>query len=167
MRKSNAFLFIVPLLLFLPGKSEAQDESRLYLNAGYVTNLSKCDECDKRDTGFSIRAGLFTTGRLGFYAGYLRFKEHHSPNIDYDDEGTLLIAGMDFLFASAGGVDWYAQVGLAREEFKSTYTSGRTEPETQIKPDFGLLLNIKHFNVLMAWQPSDPPHFNIGIGITG
>jgi len=26
--------------------------------------------------------------------------------------------------------------------------------------------NIIHFNVLFAWQPSDPPHINIGVGIT-
>lgn len=167
MKKPNAALFLVSLLLLLPGRIEAQEGERLYLNAGYVTNLSKCDECEKRDTGFSIRAGLLTTGRLGFYAGYLRFKEHHSPNAEYDDEGTLLIAGVDLRIFRTGGVDGYAQLGLAREEFKSTYTSGRTDSETQIKPDFGLLLNINHFNVLMAWQPSDPPHFNIGIGITG
>ncbi len=165
MEKSHVLLLVVPFLLALPSESEAQDRVRPYLNVGYVTNISKCDECDKADTGGSIRVGLFTQGRLGFYAGYLWFKEHHPDYIDYDDEGTLLIAGIDLRFLRTGGVDWYAKLGLTREKFTSTYPN-RTESETSIKPDLGLLLNINHFNALFGWQPSEPHHFNIGIGIT-
>jgi hypothetical protein len=167
MRKPSAFLFVVPLILLLPRGSEAQEHARLYLNAGYVTNLQKCDACDKADTGFSVRVGLLRTGRLGFYAGYLRFKEYNVPTTGYDDEGKLIIAGVDLRLLETGPVDWYAKFGLASEEFISTYYNGRTESETNIKPDIGLLLNISHFNALLAWQPSEPSHFNVGIGITG
>lgn len=165
MRNSSRLLLLVPLLLTLPDESQAQDRVRPYFNVGYVTNISKCDECEKADTGGSVRVGLFTRGRLGFFAGYLWFKEHHPDYIGYDDEGKLLIAGVDLRFWRTGGVDWYAKLGLAREEFTSTYP-GRTESETSMKPDLGLLLNISHFNVHAGWQPSDPPHINFGVGIT-
>jgi hypothetical protein len=94
LKKSNGLFLFVPLLLSLPCESEAQDRVRPYLNAGYVTNVSKCDECDKADTGGSIRVGLFTQGRLGFYAGYLWFKEHHPDYIDYDDEALVHGSGL-------------------------------------------------------------------------
>jgi hypothetical protein len=156
---------IVPILLSLPCASEAQDRARLYVNAGYVTNLQKCSECEKADTGGSIRVGVFTKGRLGLYAGYVWFQEYHPAYIGYDDEGTLLMAGVDIRLVKKGSVEWYAKVGLGREEFTSTYPN-RTETETSMKPDLGLLLNIRHFNTYVGWQPSDPPHINIGVGLT-
>lgn len=165
MRRCTRLLPVVCLLLWSPSKSEAQDELRLYFNAGYVTNLEKCPECEKADTGGSIRAGIFTSGRWGFYAGYLWFKEHHPPTIDYEDKGSVLLAGIDFRFLRTGSVDWYAQVGMAREKFISTYPN-RTETETNFIPDLGLLLGIGHFNALVAWQPSDPFHINLGVGVT-
>ena len=165
MKKSNVFLLMVSFLLFLPCEGEAQDRVRPYLNVGFVTNLEKCPECEKADTGGSIRVGVFTQGRFGFYAGYLWFNEHHPDYIDYDDKGSALLAGIDFRLLRKGGLEWYAKMGIARENFTSTYPN-RTETETNFIPDFGLLLNINHFNTYVGWQPSDPHHINIGVGVT-
>ncbi len=166
MKKSTVFLLIAPLLLLLPLDGEAQDMWRPYFNVGYVTNIEKCDECEKKDTGGSVRVGVFNRGRFGFYAGYLWFKEHHPAYIGYDDEGSVLLAGIDYRFLRTGGAEWYAKVGIAREKFTSTYPDGRTDDETNFIPDFGLLLNISHFNTYLGWMPSDPHHINIGIGVT-
>ena len=166
MKKSYAFLLIIPFILVSPSAGEAQEKVRAYLNAGYVTSLGTCEECEKADAGGSVRVGIFTKGRFGFYAGYLWFKEFHSDYIDYDDEGSGFLAGVDLRFLTTGQVEWYGKLGLFREKYTSTY-AGRTEDETSIKPDFGLLLNIKHVNVYLGWQPSDPHHLNLGIGITG
>ena len=165
MKRSNVFLLLIPLLLCLPCESEAQEGWRPYLNVGYVTNLQKCDECEKADNGGSVRLGFFTTGRFGFYAGYLWFKEHHPDYIEYDDKGSVIMAGTDIRFLRTGGLEWYAKLGIGRESYTSTYP-GRKETETSFKPDFGLLLNIHHFNTYLGWQPSDPHHINIGIGVT-
>jgi len=165
MRRWPRWVPVAFLFLLFPSEASAQEELRLFLNAGYVTNLEKCPECEKADTGGSIRAGVFTSGRWGFYAGYLWFKEHHPPTIDYEDKGSVLLAGIDFRFLRTGGVNWYAQLGMAREKFISTYSS-RTETETSFIPDLGLLLGIGHFNALAAWQPSDPFHINLGVGVT-
>ena len=128
--------------------------------------LGTCKECEKADGGGSVRVGLFTKGRFGFYVGFLWFKEYHPDFIEYDDEGSGVLAGVDWRFLTTGDVEWYGKLGLFREKYTSTYPS-RTEEETSIKPDFGLMLNIEHFNADLGWQPSDPHHLNIGIGITG
>ena len=165
MTKSSSFLLLMTLALFLPGQIEAQSRTRPYVNVGYVTNIEKCSECEKRDTGGSIRVGMLTEGRFGFYAGYVWFNEYHPAYIEYDDEGTLIVGGVDIRLVRAGTVSLYGKVGLGREEFTSTY-SNRTETETSMKPDLGLLLNLGNLNLYAGWQPSDPPHINVGVGLT-
>ena len=56
-------------------------------------------------------------------------------------------------------------MGLGYEKYLSVYST-RTETETSFKPDLGILFNINKFNIYTGWQPSDPSHINIGIGIT-
>jgi hypothetical protein len=166
MKASTSFcVLIVPALLLAPRPSEAQTRVRPYLNAGYITNLQRCSECEKADTGGSIRAGLLTRGRFGFYAGYLWFTEHHAPTIEYDDEGSGVLAGLDVRFLERGSLQAYAKLGLLIEKFTSTYP-GRTESETSPKPDLGVMLHVGHFNTYLGWQPSDPPHINLGVGVT-
>ena len=165
MKASILFLMIVPALLFVPQGSEAQSRVRPYLNAGYITNLQRCSECEKADTGGSIRVGLLTEGRFGFYAGYLWFTEYHKPSIEYDDEGSGVLAGVDVRILRKGSLQGYAKLGILMEKFTSIYP-GRTESETSPKPDLGFLLHIGHVNTYLGWQPSDPPHVNLGVGLT-
>jgi len=146
-------------------QEETQGRVRPYLNLGYITNLQKCSECTKRDQGFSVRIGLLTRGRFGFYAGYLWFKEFHTDNIGYDDKGAGLMAGLDFMLLKRGDFRWYVNLGIFNEKFTSTYPGG-SETETSIKPDFGVLFNINHFNASLGWQPSEPHHINLGVGVT-
>lgn len=165
MNTPRALLVTTAVLFSLPRVAEAQNGPRPYVNAGYVTSLEQCDECEKKDAGGSIRVGLLTEGRFGFYAGYLWFTEYHVPQVGYDDKGSGVVAGIDVRVLSKGIVQGYAKVGIFVEKFTSDYP-GRTESETSPKPDLGFLLHIGHFNTFVGWQPSDPPHFNVGIGLT-
>jgi hypothetical protein len=165
MNAPNVLLLSAAVLLLLPREVEAQNGPRPYVNAGYITSLDQCDECENADAGGSIRIGLLTEGRFGFYAGYLWFTEYHLPQIGYDDKGSGVVAGLDIRILTKGSVQGHAKVGIFVERFTSNYP-GRTETETSPKPDLGFLLNIGHFNTYVGWQPSDPPHFNVGIGLT-
>lgn len=165
MKKLQLLLLSALFTLFCSFSILAQDSLRVYINAGYVTNFQKCDECTKADIGGSIRIGILTKKWVGFYVGYLRFNEYHKDYIDYDDAGVLYIGGADLRFLKTGNVECYAKVGLAYEKFISTY-SNRTETETSVKPDFGLLVNINKFNIHLGWQPSEPHHINAGLGLT-
>jgi len=165
MKTPTAFLLGAAVLLVLPRSGEAQNGLRPYVNVGYVTSLQQCDECEKKDAGGSIRVGLLTEGRFGFYAGYLWFTEYHVPQIGYDDEGSGVVAGLDMRLLRRDNVQGYAKLGLFVERFTSNYP-GRTETETSPKPDLGFLLHVGNVNGYVGWQPSDPAHFNVGIGLT-
>lgn len=148
----------------------AQNKWRPYLNGGYVTSFEKGTDNQRADAGGSVRIGvlhkgMFGKGRMGFYAGYLWFNVYYEDYIDYDDKGSALIAGVDFLFLDQENLQWYIKLGIAREKLISTY-SYRTETEFSIKPDLGLLINYKHFNTYLGWMPSEPGHINLGIGFT-
>ena len=94
--KYAARLFLLAFLLpMFSYTSRAQQSSRIYVNAGYITNLSKCDECTQKDRGGSVRVGLLGKGKFGFYAGYLWFTEYHEDFIEYDDAGSGIVAGID------------------------------------------------------------------------
>ena len=182
MKKRNILLIIFCAIFFLPlnilaqeqnhkteqiqEQKQDQDTTRYYINIGYITNIKKCPECKKADQGASIRLGLLTKKRLGFYAGYVFFKEFHPDYAEYDDEGYGFIGGIDFLVLRKKNSKLYLKAGLFNEKFRSTYRNGRTETETSLKPDFGLLFIHKYFNAYLGWQPSDPSHINIGIGMT-
>jgi len=176
MKKLHIPLLILCAILFFPlngwaqdqdnKKEENQDSTRYYINIGYLTNIKKNSETLKADQGASIRIGLLTKKRLGFYIGYVFFKEYHPAYAEYDDEGYGFIGGIDFMVLRKKNTKLYLKTGLFNEKYKSTYKSGRTEIESSLKPDFGLLLNINHFNAYLGWQPSDPSHINIGLGIT-
>lgn len=153
------------IILIIPSFVTGQDSSDVFLNAGVITNLEKCSECEKADTGGSLRIGILTKGKIGYYAGYVWFKEYHPDYIEYDDKGSILIAGIDYRILKRGNLRMYLNFGLGIEKFISTY-SNRTETESSIKPDFGLLFNINHINMFVGWQPSDPHHYNIGAGLT-
>ena len=165
MNAPNFLPLSAAALLLLPFGGEAQAGPRPYVNAGYITSLQKCDECESLDAGGSIRVGLLTEGRFGFYAGYLWFTEYHVPTIGYDDKGSGVVAGLDISVLTKGSVRGYAKLGIFIEKFTSDYP-GRTETETSPKPDLGFLLHLGHFNTYLGWQPSDPPHFNVGLGLT-
>ena len=165
------WILVIVIFFSLPVQGISQSKWRPYINAGYVTNLEKCSDCTTADTGGSIRIGvfnkgLFSKGRLGFYVGYTWFKEHHEDYIGYDDRGWIIMAGIDFRVLTTSYLDWYLKFGLGSEKFISTYPNNYTDTETNLKPDIGLLLNRKHLNLYVGWQPSDPPHINIGIGFT-
>ena len=161
---------IVFLILSFPCESKSQNRWMPYVNAGYVTNLKRGSDCKKADIGGSIRIGvlnkgLLRNGRFGFYAGYLWFNEFHQDYIEYDDKGSVLLAGFDFLLLRKGNLQWYIKLGIANEKYISTYPN-TTETETTIKPDFGFMFHIRELNTYVGWQPSDPDHINIGIGLT-
>ena len=165
--KTIPLQILIAIFLLLPDKSKAQDTLKLYLNAGYVTSISYPSDRTRPDAGGSIRIGILTRGRLGFYTGYAWFKEYLSDFIEYDDKGSLYLAGLDIRLYRKGEFQSYVKIGAAIEKFISTYrTNSRTETETSVKPDLGLLFNLHHFNTYIGWQPSDPSHFNIGVGFT-
>jgi len=165
MKKTLFFLSIVFFVLPLCLKGEVQDTLRPYVNVGYITSIVQPEDCTRPDAGGSVRLGILRQGRLGFYGGYAWFNEYHEDYIEYDDEGRLYIAGIDYRILESGKFQLYAKLGVALEKFISTYPS-RTETETSIKPDFGFLFNINYFNAYLGWQPSAPSHFNVGIGLT-
>jgi hypothetical protein len=44
---------------------------------GLCDQFKACEECVKADAGFSIRIGRISEKRLGYYAGFIYFKEFH------------------------------------------------------------------------------------------
>jgi hypothetical protein len=77
MKKPNR-LFLFSMFIFLIAiQGYSQKEIRRYINVGYVTNLKACEECVKADAGFSVRIGRISEKRLGYYAGFIYFKEFH------------------------------------------------------------------------------------------
>jgi len=177
MKNRNFLILILCSLVFLPlngwsqdqnqDKEKDQDSTSFYINIGYITNIQKNSETVKADQGASLRLGILTKKRLGFYAGYIFFKEYHPTYAEYDDEGYGFVGGIDYMILKKNDLKLYLKAGLFLEKYKSTYRhSGKVEIETSPKPDFGILLNYKHFNAYLGWQPSDPPHINIGVGMT-
>jgi len=167
MKKPTIIFLIISLFLLISSQAYSQQKNRKYINAGYVTNLKACDECKQADAGFSIRLGVLPEKRLGYYGGFIYFKEFHPDYIDYDDEGYVFIGGLDYRILKNKNFEFYLKGGLAVENFVSTYrNSNSVDTELSLKPDFGILFNIKHFNIVLAWQPSDPHHYNVGIGYT-
>ncbi len=156
---------MVSLMIFLIISSEvtAQDSSQVFFNAGLITNIKKCSECEKVDTGGSFRIGVLTKGKMGYYVGYIWFKEYHPDYIDYDDKGSILLGGIDYLIFKRNNIRCYFNFGLGIEKYISTYPN-RTETESSIKPDIGLLFDFKVINTYFGWQPSDPHHYNLGLG---
>ena len=159
------FLSFILIMLINHNFVIAQDSSNVFVNAGIITNLEKCSECEKTDTGGSFRIGVLTDGKIGYYAGYVWFKEYHPDYIEYDDKGTIFLAGIDYRILKRGNLRLYLNFGLGIEKFISTYPD-RTETESSVKPDFGLLMNKRHINLYVGWQPSDPHHYNVGAGFT-
>ncbi|MFC1528020.1 hypothetical protein ACFL5D_04700 [Candidatus Neomarinimicrobiota bacterium] len=153
------------MFLLIPHELLAQDSSKVFLNVGLITNLEKCSECEKADTGGSIRQGILTKGKMGYYAGYVWFKEYHPEYIEYDDKGSILLAGIDYRIFRRDNLRCYINFGLGIEKFISTYPN-RTETESSVKPDIGLLINYRFINTYIGWQPSVPHHYNIGAGFT-
>jgi hypothetical protein len=173
MKSLKFFFAIIILSLIFPLSNYAQDDesvqkkSKKYVNIGYVTNLRKCGECKRADTGGSIRVGVLREKRLGYYGGFIFFNEYHPDFEAYDDAGYLAILGLDYRIYKNNDFEWYAKAGLALEFFMSYYrNSSRVEVERVFKPDFGFLFNYRHFNMVLAWQPSAPHHYNLGIGYT-
>jgi len=158
-------IVLVFMFLLIHSECYSQDKRGPYINVGYITNLKKCEACTQADRGGSIRLGYLTEGRLGFYAGYLWFKEFHADYIEYDDKGWGVIVGLDFRILRKEDFDWYIKGGVMSEKFISTYDN-RTESETSIKPDLGFLFNYRFINLYLGWQPSEPAHYNVGIGFT-
>ena len=165
MKTYIRIIALVILFLFIPYGVNAQDSSDVFLNVGLITNLEKCSECEKSDTGGSFRIGVLTKGKMGYYVGYVWFKEYHPDYIEYDDKGSILLAGIDYRIFRSGDLRCYINFGLGIEKFISTYTD-KSETESSVKPDIGLLINYKFINTYFGWQPSDPHHYNLGIGFT-
>ena len=160
-----SLLFLLFLFFSLPINLNAQDSSNVFINAGIITNIQKCDECKKSDTGGSIRIGILTDRRFGYFIGYSWFKEYHEDWIEYDDEGSLLFGGIGYRLYKNNNLRIYINLGIGLERFVSTY-SNRTEEESSIKPDLGLLFNLNHINLYTGWQPSEPSHYLFGLGFT-
>lgn len=172
MKLKEILLFSCLILIIIPSPMFSQGRLKPYINAGYITGLKKVDNAEKLDRGGSIRLGilnkgLFGNGRIGFYGGFLWFSEYNSPLAEYDDKGRIFTAGFDILALKQQKSNWYIKLGLGREKYFSYYrTTGITQYEINYIPDFGILYNIKNFNAYLGWQPSDPHHFNLGIGFT-
>lgn len=172
MRNSgfSLLVIIISIVLLAPHKAYSQQRNEPFINVGFVTNFEKAPDSPEADKGGSIRLGffhkgLFGNGRIGFYAGYLWYNEFHPPTVEYEDSGKFLVAGIDYKIISLGNFKCYANLGLGNEWFISTYPYNEKEVETSIKPDFGVLLCYRGLNAYFGWQPSDPHHLNIGIGI--
>ena len=171
MKRLNSLIIIIVIFHLYPFESNSQNRWMPYINAGYVTNLKQCSDCKKADIGGSVRigilnTGLFGNGRFGFYTAYLWFNEYHQDYIGYDDKGSALSAGIDFLLLRKRNLRWYVKLGIANEKYVSTYLNNATETERSVIPDFGLMVHIKEFNTYVGWQPSSPAHISIGIGLT-
>lgn len=109
---------------------EEQIKSGLYLNAGYLTNLSSgCEDCDKQ-TGGSLRAGYSTQRKWGFHIGYVWYNVELVDVVDYEDKGAALVLGVDFRLVNNLNFRWYLLFGLAFDSYTSTYPStGREDVE--------------------------------------
>ncbi|PLX11099.1 MAG: hypothetical protein C0597_15625 [Marinilabiliales bacterium] len=152
-------------ILLLAVECIAQEKPNVYFNVGYVTNFKKNPESEKVDQGGSVRLGFLGQKRFGAYIGYLWFQEYNLDYVEYDDKGRVFIAGVAFCFLKRKNFKTFINMGLGYEKYLSVYST-RTETETSFKPDLGILFNINKFNIYTGWQPSDPSHINIGIGIT-
>ena len=168
----NRLCTILILIIILSSGASSQSRFKPYFNAGYVTNLKKHHTSVKADQGGSIRIGvldkgLFGSGRFGYYAGYIWFKEFNKPDVEYDERGTVIMAGLDFLLIKRPKSQWYIKLGLARERFEvTTRINGQVSIDHSYKPDLGILCNVKHFNFYFGSQPSQPGQINFGIGYT-
>ena len=140
----KSFILPVLILVFLSisYKSNAQDTLGIFINAGYISSIITPDGCIKPDAGGSARIGILTKGKLGFYACYAWFNEYHEEYVEYDDKGSLFIAGIDYRLTKKGNFRGYINLGMGIERYVSTYRhSSMTDIETSVKPDIGLLLN--------------------------
>ncbi|GEM_PF-2838470 len=168
----STHLAILIIILITPFSIYSQSGLKPYINGGYVTNIKKYEGSTKADQGGSIRIGilnkgLFGNGRFGFYGGYLWFKEFNLPSAEYDDRGTVIMAGTDFLIYKKGSSNFYLKLGLARERFITTLrTDGTVAIDHSFKPDIGIFYNINKFNAFIGSQPSQPGQINIGVGLT-
>lgn len=160
-------LYTIPFLIFFifsySTSTKAQDSLRIYFNVGFVTSIVQPPGRLSPDSGGSVRVGLFTKSRFGPYIGYVWFKEDETG--EYYDKGSLFIGGIDYRLLRRGDFEMYAKAGLIIEKYISVY-SDREDTEISPKPDFGLLINVSKFNAYAGWQPSDPSHFNLGVGFT-
>jgi hypothetical protein len=166
LRLATALIIII---ICLPN-AMSQRRWEPYFNAGYITNFQKAPENPEADKGASIRIGilnkgLFGKGRLGFYGAYTWFNEYHPPVVEYDDSGKLLTAGINYRLLRVNDMRLYANLGIGNEWYYSTYPDNSREVDISIKPDFGILLCYKWLNLYTGWQPSDPSHLVIGIGL--
>lgn len=167
MKKEITILLLVLSTLFITHQSFAQDSLKFYINAGYLTSFIKPDDNTSPDDGGSIRIGVLTKKRLGYYAGYAWFKEYHSDYIEYDDKGSLFLAGINYRLFGKKATRCYLNAGLAFENFISVYRmNSKKESEFTVKPELGLLFNINFINLFLGWQPSDAPHYILGVGFT-
>ena len=161
---------IILLITSLPRDLRSQQKWQPWINAGYLTALQPGEDSYLVDNGFSARIGLFNrglfgNGRFGFYVGYISFTTYYEDYVEYDDLGKLLVAGVDYMLLKNDDLSLYASFGLAREKLISQYAFSE-ETETSLKPDFGIILNYKFFNLFTGFQPAGSPHLNIGIGFT-
>lgn len=134
------------------------------MNVGYGTNFGgDCFDCNK-ETGGSIRLGLLTRGKWGFYVGYVWYSVEQGRPSDYEDSGSAILAGVDFLLLRRGFFEWYLQGGLAYDMFTSDYyNSNLTETETSIVPQLGVVF---HYRKLNAYAGVGSSLFNVGLGFT-
>lgn len=163
--KKNIIYSMIAFGLMLSTNATSQDSLKAYLNIGYITSIIVPEDCTQADVGGSIRIGVLNKKKLGFYVGYAWFQEYHEDFIEYDDKAKLYIAGIDYRLIKRGGFTGYLKLGLAVEDFISVYPK-RTENEISLKPDFGAMIHVGHFNVYLGWQPSAPSHYNIGAGFS-
>jgi hypothetical protein len=167
MKKEIFYLPVLTLFLILPREILAQDTLKLYVNGGYLTSFIQPEGSTKPDDGGSIRIGILTQKRMGYYIGYAWFKEYHNEFAEYDDEGKIFLAGVDFRLLGKKDIRCYLNAGLAFENFISTYRNTSVkDTEFSPKPDLGLLFNLKFVNLYFGWQPSDPAHYILGLGFT-
>ena len=103
---------IVFLILLLPVKNQAQDTLRFYLNAGYITSIIRPSDCTRPDAGGSFRIGILTKKKLGFHTGYAWFKEYHQDFMEYDDKGSIFLAGIDYRLLRKGNFRGYINIGI-------------------------------------------------------
>ena len=89
---------------------EDQIKSGIYLNVGYITNLSSgCADCNKQ-TGGSFRVGYSAKSKWGFHIGYVWYNVELIDVVDYEDKGAALILGADFRLINKLNFRWYILV---------------------------------------------------------
>lgn len=170
------YISVIVFTLLLPFEVKSQrvdkeDENGVtynktipYFNVGYVTNLALgCSDCNK-DSGGSIRIGILTKGRLGFYTGYLWYNVDHFEVTDYDDKGSAFLFGIDLRLIIRPDFKYYLQLGMASEKFKSIYhSSNRIETENYLIPQLGIVFHTLNYNAYIGMGAT---HFNLGVGVT-